>query len=81
MTLSKNMYCFDTKGRLCRDRWAKINGKTYYAQSNGLLVTGWLTRTEGKYYFNSKGETRSGWITVKGKKYYMEPIYRHHGKE
>ena len=73
VTLSKNMYCFDTKGRLCRDRWAKINGKTYYAQSNGLLVTGWLTRTEGKYYFNSKGEMRTGWITVKGKKYYMEP--------
>lgn len=73
VTLRKNMYCFDSQGRLCRNKWVTVNGKTYYAQSDGLLVTGWLTKTEGRYYFNSKGEKQTGWITVNGKKYYMNP--------
>lgn len=73
VTLQKNMYCFNRQGRMYRNHWATLGGKTYYAQNNGLLATGWLNLDGNSYYLNRAGERKTGWITSGGKKYYLAP--------
>lgn len=44
----------------------------YYAKSDGVLASGWLTVDGKKYYMNpSTCERESGWVTVDGEKYYL----------
>lgn len=54
--------------------WVTENGKTYYYDSDGNLVKGWLTLSGHKYYLNpSTGVLQKGWIRVGSYYYYGGP--------
>lgn len=69
------------------NKWLKIDGKQYYFNSKGVMVTGWQkirssnsSKATVKWcYFNKKGvflksvkkTTRNKWIKVDGTKYYF----------
>ena len=47
-------------------------GKTYYYDSNGRMVKGWLTIGNQKYYFDTQtGEQIMGWLKLNGDFYYF----------
>ena len=50
------LFSFDSNGKLFKNGWVTVNGKTYYAGKNGELLTGWYTESGNTYYFNSAGE-------------------------
>ncbi|WP_283674649.1 hypothetical protein [Butyricicoccus sp. Marseille-Q5471] len=43
-----------------------------FANENGKVVTGWLTKDDATYYFTSDGVLVSGkWLQIVGKWYYF----------
>jgi len=57
-----------------RNEWVEKNGKRYYYNSKGEMVTGWLTLNNQTYYLNPKdGAMRTGVIKVQKKYYYLNP--------
>lgn len=66
--LSSTAYASQTK-----TGFVTIDNKTYYLNSNGEKVKGWLTLQGKKYYFNKKtGVQAKGWvIDSKGRKRYF----------
>ena len=52
--------------------WVTIDGKKYYFDEEGWMVTGWQ-KIEGKWYlFASSGEMLTDWHKVSGKWYFMD---------
>ncbi len=57
--------------------YVEIDGKTYYANTNGTLKTGWqkiynsATRVYEMFYFGTEGLKCTGWQEIAGKKYYF----------
>ncbi|MGN0586389.1 MAG: N-acetylmuramoyl-L-alanine amidase family protein, partial [Oscillospiraceae bacterium] len=52
--------------------WTKIGGKTYYFDSYGSKVTGWVNdEDDNTYYFGTDGVLRVGWQTIGKNKYYF----------
>lgn len=46
--------------------------KTYWADKNGVLQTGWGTDAKGnRYYFTPTGAKRNGWFDISGRRYHM----------
>lgn len=70
----------DSKGKRCKNpangeyaksQWVTINGKYYYAGSDGYCCKGFKTISGKKYYFNSDCSARTNsWLTSGGEKYY-----------
>lgn len=50
----------------------KINKKTYYFDSKGVMRTGWQKIENNKYYFNSQGIMQTGFTEIKNKTYYFD---------
>ena len=51
--------------------WHQVNGKWYFSESSGAMVTGW--KKLGKwYYFGTDGAMKTGWYQVNGKWYFSE---------
>ena len=49
-------WCFFKSGKLLKNTWKKVNGKSYYFNKNGVAVKG-STKIKGVYYiFNAKGQ-------------------------
>lgn len=57
-------FYFGSSGKVVRDGWKKIDGKSYLFDSEGVMVTGWSE--DGMYYLGSDGAMRTGWR-------YLEP--------
>lgn len=54
--------------------FAKIDGKTYYLDTDtAIMKTGWLKQGDTWYFFNKSGAMATGWAKVKNKWYYLEP--------
>lgn len=70
---NKKIYGFNRYGKMYKNCWFTMDGKTYYARSDGSLAKGWLNIGQNTYYLNSQGEKRTGWITYRKKKYYLTP--------
>ncbi len=53
--------------------WMTIDGKTYYFDSDGYLVSGWLKTVSGIYYINEDGSrAENQWVSDEGL-YYVGP--------
>lgn len=73
-TISGKRYFFRrNSGRLMRDGWFQVDGKKYYAASNGVLQTGWFNYKGSKYFLNKNGVMRTGWVKIQDEKYYFYP--------
>ena len=59
-------------GTYPKDCFAKINGKTYYFDHSGYMVTGWKKLDYNTYYFDSNGAMVTGWQSIGGKWYYFD---------
>ena len=51
--------------------WQKSDGKWYYYDSEGELVTGWQKISGKWYWFNVSGVMQTGWRKLSGKWYYL----------
>ncbi len=71
-TISGKKYYLGTDGAM-QTSGAKVNGKYYCFDANGVQTTGkgWKTVSGKKYYFNNDGTIKVGWQTISGKKYYL----------
>mgnify|MGYP000670849669 FL=1 len=59
-------------GTYPKDCFAKINGKTYYFDHSGYMVTGWKELDYNTYYFDSNGVMVTGWQSIGGKWYHLD---------
>jgi FOG: Glucan-binding domain (YG repeat) len=64
---------YDSLGNLLRNTlfYDRNYGKTYYLQSDGSMLIGWLNLNGKWYYFGQDGSMLSGWIINNGKYYYL----------
>ena len=60
----KYWFYFGTSGKMTKDCWKKIDGKSYLFDSDGIMQTGWSD--DGVYYLGSDGAMATGWK-------YLEP--------
>lgn len=60
-------------GSYTRSDWEKIDGKWYYFDASGWMVTGWI-QLKGVWYYLDKttGAMATGWNTIGGQKYYFD---------
>ena len=59
-------------GSYPRDRFLDIDGKTYYFNSSGYMVTGWQKIDGDWYYFNGSGVKQTGWQKIGSTWYYFD---------
>ena len=59
-------------GTYPKDCFAKINGKTYYFDHSGYMVTGWKEIDYNTYYFDRNGAMVTGWQSIDGKRYHFD---------
>ena len=57
-------FYFGSSGKVTKDTWKKIDGKSYYFDADGIMQTGWTE--DGDYYLSSSGAMVTGWK-------YLEP--------
>ena len=57
-------YLYDSNGKLLKSQWVKLDGKTYYAGSDGAALTGMQTIDSKKYYFNDDGVLQTDTVVV-----------------
>lgn len=57
-------FYFGSSGKVTKDTWKKIDGKSYYFDADGIMQTGWTE--DGDYYLSSSGAMVTGWR-------YLEP--------
>ena len=59
-------------GTYPKDCFAEINGKTYYFDHSGYMVTGWKEIDYNTYYFDRNGAMVTGWQSIDGKRYHFD---------
>ena len=71
--LSGNRWWYrHSDGSYTTSNWEFINGKWYYFDTDGWMVTGWLRINNIWYYLSSDGSMlEEGWHLIDGKWYYM----------
>ena len=80
-------YYFGDDHRMYYDGYDEINGKTYYFDYSGQMLTGWISDfyyigheehipTIDWYYANSSGELQKGWQKIGGVWYYFNQYYK-----
>ena len=52
-------FYFGSSGKLVKDGWKKIDGKTYIFDSEGVMQTGWSE--DELYYLGDDGSVKTGW--------------------
>ncbi len=63
---------YDVTGHLVKSSWINIEGKWYYFDEQGLMITGWLIKENEWYYFGNDGIMKdSQWVNIEGKWYYF----------
>ena len=75
--IGNTRYVFHPRnGRMITDS-VEIDGKIYYANTNGTLKTGWQKvynkskKVYESYYFGNDGQRAAGWLSISGKLYYF----------
>lgn len=54
-------------------KWSTIDGKQYYFNADGYMVTGWVQTRQGDwYYLNPSGELRYDNLTENGQTYHFD---------
>ena len=59
-------------GSYTKSNWETINGKKYYFDGSGWMVTGWKKLSNKWYYLDSKGAMVIGWKWIAKKCYYFD---------
>jgi len=59
----------------------KVNGKTYYFDDEGYMLTDWQKINGKWYYFNPSGSMKTGWLKQGEKWYYLNSINVNHTKK
>lgn len=59
--------------RYARQEWLNLDGKKYYIDSDGYMVTGWKQIDGQWYYMDDSGILQTGWLEDQGKWYYLAP--------
>lgn len=54
------------------DESKEIAGATYFFNSSGAMMTGWVHQPEGWYYANGSGAVATGWLWTGGAWYYLD---------
>lgn len=54
--------------------WLNLDGKKYYMDNNGYMVTGWYQVDNQWYYMDENGVVQYGWLKDKDKWYYLSPV-------
>lgn len=54
--------------------WLDLDGKQYYMDNNGFMVTGWNQVDNQWYYMDENGVTQYGWLKNQDKWYYLSPV-------
>jgi LPXTG-motif cell wall-anchored protein len=49
--------------------WVVRDGKTYYYDETGKMVTGWTEVAGKRYYLGTDGAMQTGWVEIDGKRY------------
>ena len=65
----KTVYYED--GKMIKNQYYKIDGKTYYLGTDGTKVSGWQVLDGKTYYFMTPGIYVTGWQDIAGKRYYF----------
>ena len=50
----------------------EIGQKTYFFNTDGVMLTGWVKRQEGWYFADGNGIMATGWRKIDGKWYYLD---------
>lgn len=64
-------YYLGVGGWMYDDGMNLIDGKYYYFNTNGCMLTGWVKVSNAWYYMNNSGVGKEGWVKVSGKWYYL----------
>ncbi|MCI5899328.1 MAG: hypothetical protein PUD04_09365 [Firmicutes bacterium] len=68
----KIWYSYGDGTKRPKNQWLKINGKTYYFNKKGYVLTGWKKVEGYTYCFSNKGVMQtSKWVKYKGKNLYL----------
>ena len=59
-------------GSYTKSNWETINGKKYYFDGSGWMVTGWKKLSNKWYYLDSNGAMVIGWKWIAKKCYYFD---------
>ena len=59
--------------------WKTKNGETFYYNTKGRKVKGWLIYQGKKYYLNEKGVLQTGWQQIDGHYYYFSKGRKQYG--
>ena len=59
-------------GSYTKSNWETINGKKYYFDGSGWMVTGWKKLSNKWYYLDSNGAMAIGWKWIAKKCYYFD---------
>ena len=59
-------------GIMMKDCEKIIEGQTYFFDSNGSMLKGWIRKPEGWYYADSNGSLAKGWRYIGGTYYYLD---------
>lgn len=65
-------YLFDADGRLRKNAWVTIKGKTYRSDKKGIVRTGLVKIGNDHYFLARDGARQTGWITAGGRTYYFD---------
>lgn len=52
-------FYFGSSGKVVKDGWKKVDGKSYLFDSEGIMQTGWTD--DGLYYLGTDGAMKTGW--------------------
>ncbi len=64
-------YFRNSKNRLVKHNWKRIEGQVYYFDSQGKMQTGWFDYENHRYYLNKDGHRQTGWLTLGKRKFHF----------
>ena len=65
------LFLFNADGKLVKNTWVTIDGKTYHSDGEGLVQTGIKRINNAVYYFTNAGVRATGWRAANGKRFYF----------
>lgn len=72
--LENGCYYYYEDGVKVKDQFLKLSDGTYYVDSTGKRVTGWLIKNGKTFFFTSDGKQVFGWFSYKTRKYYFSVL-------
>ncbi len=68
---STGKVCYNSRGRLVKNKWVKSKNKKYYFNKKGYATVGLKKINGKKYYFNKNGVMKTGFVTINDDRYFF----------